>query len=150
MCLLHTATAHVAHIRANTVSLCRQVRATSQEPSSSPLSVLTTLCLNAIAIFAQRAVMALSSHEIQPCTDLVEQWISLLACWADSFFARQSKLALLSYLRRYLDFIMLWIGLHEGSVHIAHLLTLCAFAIAYANQGQTFTMDRLALFASAL
>ena len=82
--------------------------------------------------------MALSPHEIQPCTELVGQWISLLACWTDSFFARQSKLALLSHLRRYLDFIILRIGLHEG-----------AFAIAYANQGQTFTVDSLASFASA-
>ena len=92
--------------------------------------------------------MALSPHKM-PCTELVEQWISLLACWTDSFFARQSKLALLSHLRRYLDFIMLRIGLHKGSVHIARLLTLCAFAIAYANQGQTFTVDSLASFASA-
>ena len=89
--------------------------------------------------------MALSAHEIQPCPALVEQWIGLLACWADSFFARQRKLALLNHLRRYLDFIILRIGLHEGSVHIDRLLTLCAFAIAYANQGQTFTVDSLAL-----
>ena len=75
--------------------------------------------------------------------------IRLLACWADAFFARQSKLALLNHLHRYLDFIILRIGLHEGSVHMARLLTLCAFAIAYANQGQTFTVDSLALFASA-
>ena len=34
-------------------------------------------------------------------------------------------------------------------MHIARLFTLCAFAIAYANQGQTFTVDSLALFASA-
>ena len=72
--------------------------------------------------------MALSAHEIQPCPELVEQWISLLACWADSFFARQHKIALLNHPR---------------------LLTLCAFAIAYANQGQTFTVNSLALFASA-
>ena len=76
----------------------------------------------------------------------MEQWISLLDRLA---FARQSKLALLSHLRRYLDFIILRIGLHEGSVHFARLLTLCAFAIAYANQGQTFTVDSLASFASA-
>ena len=57
-------------------------------------------------------------------------------------------MALLNHLRRYLDFIILRIGLHESSVHIARLLTLCAFAIAYANQGQTFTVDSLALFAS--
>ena len=79
----------------------------------------------------------------------MEQWISLLVCWTVLFFARQSKLALLSHLRRYLDFIILRVGLHEGSLHIARLLTLCAFAIAYANQSQTFTMDSLASFASA-
>ena len=106
------------------------------------------MCLYTIAI-SPIAVMALSPHEIQPCTELVEQWISLLACWTDSFFARQSKLALLSHLRRYLDFIILRIGLHEGSLHVARLLTLCTFAIAYANQGQTFTVDSLASFASA-
>ena len=106
------------------------------------------MCLYTIAI-SPKAVRALSPHEIQPCTELVEQWISLLACWTDSFFARQSKLALLSHLRRYLDFIILRIGLHEGSLHVARLLTLCTFAIAYANQGQTFTVDSLASFASA-
>ena len=99
--------------------------------------------------FAQHAVVALSTHETQPCPELVEQWISLLACWADSFFARQHKIALLNHLRGYLDFIILRIGLHEGSVHIARLLTLCAFAIAYANQDQTFTVNSIALFASA-
>ena len=137
----------MAHIWANTVSLCRQVSATGQEPSSSQPSVLTSMCLDAIAI-SPNSRNGASVHEIQPCTELVEQWISLLY-WADSFFARQSKLALLNYLHRYLDFIILQIGLHKGSVHIVRLLTLCAFAIAYANQGQTFTVDSLALFASA-
>ena len=96
--------------------------------------------------FAQHAVMALSTHETQPCPELVEQWVGLLACWADSFFARQHKIALLNHLHRYLD---LRIGLHEGSMRIARLLTLCAFAIASANQDQTFTVNSLALFASA-
>ena len=41
------------------------------------------------------------------------------------------------------------IGLHKGSLHVARLLTLCTFAIAYANQGQPFTVDSLASFASA-
>ena len=107
--------------------------ASSQEPSISLPSALTSMCLYTIAI-SPKAVMALSPHEIQPCAEWVEQWISLLACWTDSFFARQSKLALLSHLRRYLDFIILRIGLHEGSLHVARLLTLCTFAIAYANQ----------------
>ena len=64
-------------------------------------------------------------------------------------FSRQRKIALLNHLRHYLDFIILRIGLHEDSVHIARLLTLCAFAIAYANQSQVFTVNSLALFASA-
>ena len=34
-------------------------------------------------------------------------------------------------------------------MHIARLLTLCAFAIAYPNQGQTFTINILSFFASA-
>ena len=36
-----------------------------------------------------------------------------------------------------------------GAPCILPALTLCAFAIAYANQSQTFTVNSLALFASA-
>ena len=124
----------------------RQVGATGRDPSRAQPFALTTVCLDTTA---QHAVMALSPRDTQPCPELVEQWISLLACWADTFFARQRKIALLNHLRHYLDFIILRIGLHEGSVHFARLLTLCAFAISYANQSQVFTVNSLALFASA-
>ena len=94
-------------------------------------------------------MQATSSPTPRACPELVEQWISLLAYWADTFFARQRKIALLNHLRLYLDFIILRTGLHEGSVHFARLLTLCTFVISYANQRQFFTVNSLAKFASA-
>ena len=108
----------------------RQVGATGRDPSKAQPLALTTVCLDTTALRSTRCD--------GPCPEVVEQWISLLACWADTFLARQRKIALLNHLRHYLDFIILRIGPHESSVHFACLLTLCAFAISYANQSQVF------------
>ena len=74
--------------------------------------------MRAVALSLNTLVMALS------------QWISLLAHWADTFFAKQRKLALLNHLRLYLDLSSCKLAL-TGSVHFARLLTLCTFAISY-------------------
>ena len=94
VCLLHIQRHVLLNVQTNTVRHFRQVGASGREPSRSPPSALAT-CACAHSHFAQRTVMALSAHETHPSPELVEQWISLLACWADSFFARQHKIALL-------------------------------------------------------
>ena len=72
--------------------------------------------------------MALSPPDIQPCPELVEQWISLLACWA----TWTSSSCELAFTRAQ-----------------CILPALCTFAISYANQSQIFTVNSLAWFASA-
>ena len=85
--------------------------------------------------------------EVLPCSVLRQQWISLLVPWIGNFFERPRNLALLNRLRIYIDYIFMRTGLHTGSLHFGHLLSLCAFTTAFANLSHDFTQEALEAFA---